>query len=131
MTLLKNQGDTREISTKARNKMGIMYKIRKFIKSETALSIYKVMIRPHLEYGDFLVDSAPQGNIEKLEKLQEKVLRLVEYQYFRANRKDMSTLKLSLKIENLETRRKRNVLRLMYDQSKSRKINYTDHIIEK
>ena len=79
MTLLKNKGDIREISTKARNKMGIIYKIRKFITSETALLIYKVMIRPHLEYGDFLVDSAHQGNIEKLEKLQEKVLRLVEY----------------------------------------------------
>ena len=30
----------------------------------------------------------------------------------------MLTLKLSLKIENLETRRKRNVLRLLYNQSK-------------
>ena len=110
---------------KARIKMGILYKIRKFITSETALLIYKVMIRPHLEYGDFLVDSANQLNVEKLERLQEKVLRLVEYQKLRCNRKDILSLKLSLKIENLETRRKLNLLRLMFDQSKC-----TDNILE-
>ena len=43
---------------KARQKLGILYNIRKCIKTETALLLYKVMIRLHLEYGDSLIDSA-------------------------------------------------------------------------
>ena len=34
----------------ARLKLGILYEIRKFIKIDTALLLYKVMIRPHMEY---------------------------------------------------------------------------------
>ena len=45
---------------KARCKLGILYKIRRFISCQTSLLLYKVMIRPHLEYGDFIIDSANQ-----------------------------------------------------------------------
>ena len=65
---------------KARCKLGLLYKIRKFISSETALLLYKVMIRPHMEYGDFVVESSNQIYIDKLEKMQEKGLRLAEFQ---------------------------------------------------
>ena len=34
----------------ARQKLGILYKIRKFTKIDTALLLYKVMIRPYVEY---------------------------------------------------------------------------------
>ena len=37
------------------------------------------MIIPHMEYGDFIVDSANQISIQKLDKLQEKAIRLAEY----------------------------------------------------
>ena len=57
---------------KKRCKLGILYKIRTFITCQTALLLYKVMIRPFMEYGDFIVDSAHQTIIDKLEKLQEK-----------------------------------------------------------
>ena len=64
---------------KARCKLGILYKIRKFISNETSLLIYKVMIRPHLEYGDFIVESSNQKQIDRLEQLQEKSIRLAEF----------------------------------------------------
>ena len=103
---------------KARQKLGMLYKIRKFIKSETALLLYKVMIRPHLEYGDFLIDSANQKHIDNLERLQERILRVIEYESISTNRKEMSILKNSLGIEDLSVRRKRSLLRIMYSQSK-------------
>ena len=102
---------------KSRCKLGILYKIRKFITCQTALLLYKVMIRPFMEYGDFIVDSALQTVIDKLERLQEKSLRLIEYQS-NVNRLSMSNLKSKFKIENLETRRNRSLLRLMFTQSK-------------
>ena len=101
---------------KARQKLGILYKIRKFIKLETALLLYKVMIRPHLEYGDFLIDSANQKCIERIERLQERIMRVIEYEPVA---KEMSKLKQFMGIEDLKVRRKRSLLRLMYSQSKN------------
>ena len=105
---------------KARCKLGLLYKIRKFISSETALLLYKVMIRPHMEYGDFVVKSSNQIYIDKLEKMQEKGLRLATFQP-PVKKREMSILKNDFAIEDLKTRRKRNLLRLMYTQSKTKR----------
>ena len=51
---------------KARCKLGMLYKIRRFFSCETSLLIYNVMIRPHLEYGDFIVETLSQTHIDKL-----------------------------------------------------------------
>ena len=102
---------------KARCKLGILYKIRRFISTNTALLLYKVMIRPHLEYGDFIVESSSQKNVDKLERLQEKSLRLAEFQS-PEKRKEMLILKNSYAIEELYVRRQRSLLRLMYGESK-------------
>ena len=67
---------------KARCKLGILYKIRRFIGYQTSLLLYKVMILPHMEYGDFTVDSANQIFINKLDKLQENAIRLTEYRTY-------------------------------------------------
>ena len=64
---------------KSRCKLGILYELRKFISSDIALLIHKVKSRPHMEYRHFVVESANQLNIERLERLQEKCLHLTEY----------------------------------------------------
>ena len=105
------------ILKKARNKLGILYKICKFISTNTGLSIYKALIRPHLEYGDFIIDSSSKTSLDKLEKFQEKCLRLSEYQA-PEKRTKMSILKNKYGIKDLTVRRKRSLLGLMYNQSK-------------
>ena len=70
-----------------------------------------------MEYGDFVVDSANQQLVVRLDKLQEKALRLAEYRS-NVKKKEMSILKSDFNIEDLEIRRKRSLLRLMYIQSK-------------
>ena len=42
---------------KANKKLGTLSKIRMFITCNTTVKIYKTMIRPHLEYVDFVVES--------------------------------------------------------------------------
>ena len=44
-------------------KIGILAKIRRFISEKTALRIYKCMIWPHLDYIDFVVDSAAADKV--------------------------------------------------------------------
>ena len=51
---------------------------------------------------EFIADSANQYQIDRLEKLQEKELRLSEYKSC-DNRENMSKLKIDFGIENLST----------------------------
>ena len=63
---------------KANKKLGIMSRIRRFITPNTAVRIYKTMIRPHLEYVDFVVESGSKNMISKFTSLQERALRRIE-----------------------------------------------------
>ena len=60
------------------------------------------MIRPHLDYIDFVIDSGSADRIKKLDNLQKKAIRRIEYCNDR----------------NLRLRRKRNLVKIMYSQSK-------------
>ena len=60
---------------KANKKLGILARIRIFITCETACKIYKTMIRPHLEYVDFIIESGSKIYVNKLDRLQERALR--------------------------------------------------------
>ena len=66
---------TDDMWKKANTKVGILGKIRRFISQKTAINIYKCMIRPHLDYIDFVVESCTSDRILKLDRLQEKVIR--------------------------------------------------------
>ena len=65
---------------RTKRKFEILCKIRKFITCETSLLIYKVMICPHLEYGDFIVESSGTSTVDKLECFQEKCIQFAEFQ---------------------------------------------------
>ena len=43
--------------------------IRRYITDSTSSLIYKVMILPHFEYVDFVIDSASKGKTDRLERL--------------------------------------------------------------
>ena len=58
---------------KANTKVGILAKIRRFISQKTAINIYKCMIRPHLDYIDYVVDSGTADRISKLDRLQKRL----------------------------------------------------------
>ena len=75
------------------------------------------MIRPHLYYIDFVIDSASADRVNKLDNLQKKAIRRIEYCTLPANRKDIDNLQELYKIEPLRLRRKRNLTKIMYNQS--------------
>ena len=77
------------------------------------------LIRPHVEYVDFIVESGSKKLVSRLEKLQERALRRIEYCKKSENRKEYSVLENEYKIENLSIRRNRNLLRYMFLQSKN------------
>ena len=102
---------------KTNAKIGILAKIRRFITDKTAMRIYKCMIRPHLDYIDFVVESGSADRIQKLDNLQKKAIRRIEYCLIPANRQNLDVLLGKYKIECLRLRRKRHLVKIMYSQS--------------
>ena len=92
---------------KTNAKIGILTKIRRFITEKTAVRIYKCMVRPHLDYIDFLVDSGSADRIKKLNKLQEKATRRIEY----------CKKKKKKSIFHNPIRGEKNLVKIMYSQS--------------
>ena len=103
---------------KANRKLGILSKIRMFITNDTSARIYKTMIIPHMEYVDFVVESGSKKLASRLDRLQERALRKIEYCKIPGNRKEYSAPELEYNIETLSKRRHRNLLRYMFPYSK-------------
>ena len=81
------------------------------------MKIYKCMIRPHLDYIDFVVESGSADRIQKLDRLQKKAICRIEYCMVPENRQKSDLLLEKYKIECLHLRRKRNLVKIMYSRS--------------
>ena len=107
------------VTKKVQGKLCILRKFRKHISEKTALRIYKTVIMCHLDYGDFVIDSGSKANIDRLDRLQVRTLRCIKYRLDKDRRMDLSTLYHRYNLESLESRRKRNILKMMYTESKN------------
>ena len=70
-----------------------------------------------MDYIDFVVESGSADRIKKLDNLQKKAIRRVEYCKTPEMRQSLDVLLEKYKIENLRLRRKRNLVKIMYSQS--------------
>ena len=96
---MNNQIDN--MCKKVQKKYGILKKIRKYITRETALCVYKTMIRPHFDYGDYMIDSGTQNRIDKIERIHDKLIRTIEYKGNTGKRDDIDVLRKEYNIESL------------------------------
>ena len=87
---------------KTNSKIGILAKIRRFISKKTAIRTYKSMIRPYLDYIDFVIDSGSADRIQRLDNLQRKAIRRIEYSIAPENRKKVEILQEEYDIEDLK-----------------------------
>ena len=107
-----------KVCKKVQQKHGILKKIRRFVTQGTALAIYKTMIRPHFDYGDYMIDSGCQNKIRKIDRIQDKIIRTIEYKWTKEKRENLDILRVKYNIEKLVVRRKRSLLKIMYKQSR-------------
>ena len=88
-------------------------KLRKQLSTSTALLVYKQTILPYFEYCDFLIDSCCKKEIDKLDKLQYRALRIVHN--IRNPRDIARTDLLALSnMKELKVRRKCHLLNQMF-----------------
>ena len=69
----------KNVCKKVNYKLYMFGKIRKYITINAAILIYKQTILTYFDYGSFLMNSASQNSISKLDKYQNRALRLIEY----------------------------------------------------
>ena len=90
-----------KICTNVQKKYGILRKIRRYyIAEETALLIYKVMIRPHFDYGDYMIDFGIQKKIDKLDRIQDRIIRTIEYKCMVDKREKIDILRTKYRPNN-------------------------------
>ena len=73
---LNFQQYVREVFNLVSHKIYMLSRIRQFINKDVSLLIYKTKILPYLDYGDILYDGADSKSLVRLQKLQNRALRV-------------------------------------------------------
>ena len=66
----------KNVTTMVSYKAILLGKIRKYLQEDVALRIYKSMILPYFDYGDVIYGKSNQDSLDKLQRLQNKCLRI-------------------------------------------------------
>ena len=106
-----------DIVRKVNHRLFNFGKVRKFINRRAAITVYKSTILPILEYADYLVESSRASFGLKLQRLQSRGLRIVEYSHSLVNRFSVEDLHIRNNIKYLNVRRKHNLHMLARDST--------------
>ena len=95
------------------HKLYMLSRIRRYIVDYTAICVYKTMIAPIMDYGDIIYAGSNLNNLDKLQKLQNRGLRICTNENFYI---PVILLHQRCYIPNLVTRRTCNLRKYMYKQ---------------
>ena len=101
---------------RATHKIYMLSKIRRYIDFFTAITIYKTMILPVMEYGDIAYDKSDAKLLDKLQLLQNRALRICINRNMHI---PIILLHRECKIAKLEPRRIAHLRLFMYKQQKN------------
>ena len=89
------------------HKLNLLSRIRKYIKIGQSIAIYKSKVVPYFDYGDIFLKNVSQKSLDKLQKLQNRALRICLAQDGRSNVNDLHN---TCNINKLEQRRDTHLL---------------------
>ena len=92
--------------------------MRRFLTLRTSLLIYKVMIMPHFDYVDFVIDSATKKCTDRIEGLHKRAVRKIENSSNFEHRETYVNLLDTYGLTTLYQRRIEHLLVFMYKRSK-------------
>ena len=94
-------------------KLSLLSKLKVYISTEAAIQVYKSMIIPYFDYGDVLYHCSSTNLLDKLQKLQNRGLKICFGQGT-----DLSILEMHVRsnISLLQNRRVQHVYTFMYKQ---------------
>ena len=92
-------------------KANLLAKIRKFLTDSVSLKIYKSMILPYFDYGDVIYNTSNIEGLDKLQRLQNRCLKICKGFDIRFDTKELHTI---TKTPMLEMRRTAHINNFMY-----------------
>ena len=104
-------------------KANLLAKVRRYLTEETALSIYRSMILPYFDYADIVYNTANQEGLDKLQRIQNKCLKICKSYHVRA---DTELLHQVTNTAKLKARRRAHVNNFMYTKLAQEK--WTDNL---
>ena len=99
---------------KVSKKIGVLARLRNLISSKTKLQLYLSAILPHLTYCQTVWHFCKQSERRKLERLQERTLRVI----YNCRTDTYEDLLRRAKLPSLYNRRLQEIVTLMYKHSK-------------
>ena len=109
-----------KVIKKVSYKLYTMNIMRRYITERTALMIYKVMVMPHFDYVDFVIDSATKEKTDRLERLHKRAIRTVEYSHDADQKETLTVLLARYNLVSLYHRRIEHLLIFMYKLGKGK-----------
>ena len=100
----------KNVSTKASQRVGVIFRLRNLIPTETKLLLYKTAILPHLTYCDTIWHFCKASDKRKLERVQERALRAV----YCGKNSSYNELLRHAKLQTLNNRRLQNIAIMMF-----------------
>ena len=101
------------------HKLILLSKIKRYLKDDTALSIYKSMMLPYFDYADVIFDTALNKDITKLQRLQNRCLKIS------LGKERRFCTEAAHKLANvpfLKDRREAHILNFMYHRSSNKSL---------
>ena len=93
------------------HKIYLLSRIKKFLSNRSALLVYKTMVLPFFDYADVVYHNANTAELEKLQRLQNRALKLCLGLH---RREDTEIVHRSAKVPLLENRRRSHIYNFMY-----------------
>ena len=100
-----------KISKKNSSAIGALKRARPFISCKTAVQVYTALIQPHFDYCCSVWDELGSTLATKLQKLQNRAVRVITRSSYDADAGALLTL---LQLDNLSIRRKKIKVQLMF-----------------
>ena len=99
------------------HKLSMLSKIKRYLNKEVAVQIYKSMLLPYLDYADVIFSNAGVTELDKLQRLQNRCLRLClgQDRLYSADRAHKEA-----GVAFLKDRRRAHVLNFMYVRKEGR-----------
>ena len=105
----------REISKLVSHKLYLLSRIRKYINQKACITIFKSMVLSLIEYGDIIYQGTSCDNLDRLDKLCYRGLRICDNSNIKVPRNVLCT---DCHISTLDIRRELHLLLFMHKQLK-------------
>ena len=98
------------------HKLYLLASVRKFITSEQAITIYRSKIVPYFDYGDIFLMNITAKTTQKLQKMQNRALRICIQAEGRTN---VNILHNTCNVNKLDDHRRTHLLNFVYKRAQN------------